>query len=167
MRRIQILTLAMLLCLVAVAPRAHVSARKQRLDPRACAPGEVIVKLRPNALALSPPDRAERLTRVRSLASENNRPVSDRPVESLVSDIASDRVSKLISGRGLDRVFVLKFDPNADLDSIIGELRSRDDVEYAEPNYRIKLGTVPANDPGFSSQWSLMNLGVGIDIVVD
>jgi subtilisin family serine protease len=144
-----------------------VSARRQRLDPRASAPGEVIVKLKQNALALSPPDRAERLARVRSLASENNRPVSDRPVESLVPDIASERVSKIISGRGLDRVFVLKFDPNADLDSIIDELRSRDDVEYAEPNYRIKLGTVTANDPDFSSQWSLMNLGLGIDIVVD
>jgi subtilisin family serine protease len=167
MQRIPILSLALLLCLVAVAPRASVSARKQRLDPRPCMPGEVIVKLRRNALALSPPDRAERLTRVRNLASDNNRPVSDRSVESLVSDFTSDRVSKIISGRGLDRVFVLKFDPNADLDSIIDELRSRDDVEYAEPNYRIKLGTVPANDPDFSSQWSLMNLGLGIDIVVD
>jgi subtilisin family serine protease len=159
MRRFQILAVALLLCLVAVAPRSRVAARKHRIDPRACAPGEVIVKLKLAARALSSPDRNERLARVQTLASEYDQLVTGRAPEALFSGVASGKVAEIISGRGLDRIFVLKFDPSADLDSIIDGLKSRDDVEYAEPNYRIKLGTFRPNDPDFGSQWSLFNQG--------
>ncbi|MEK6299090.1 MAG: S8 family serine peptidase [Acidobacteriota bacterium] len=159
MRRLQILTLAVLLCLISVAPRARVSAGKHRLDPRAYAPGEVVVKLKRGASALSSPDQAERLARVKTLASENHQLVSDRAPEPLLSFVADNSIGQIISGRGLDRVFVLSFDPGADLGLIIEDLRLREDVEYAEPNYRIKPSILLPNDPDFASQWSLLNQG--------
>lgn len=159
MRRFQILTLALLLCLVAVAPRSLVSARKHRIDPVACAPGEVIIKLKEGAAALSASDRVERLVRVQTLAGESHQLVSDRAAEPLLSEGASNRASEIITGRGLNRIFVLKFDPSADLDSIIDDLRSRADVEYAEPNYRIQPSAFVPNDPDFAIQWSLLNAG--------
>jgi subtilisin family serine protease len=159
MHRFQILTIALLLCLSAVAPRSLVGARKHRIDPRACAPGEVIVKLKQDAPALSTPDRGERITRIQTIASEYHQSAIDRATEPLFSGTTTARVAEIISGRGLDRVFVLKFDPSADLDSIIDGLRSRGDVEYAEPNYRITPGTFRPNDPSFAHQWSLLNQG--------
>ena len=160
MRRFQILTLALLLCLVAAAPRSSVSARRHRIDPAACAPGEVIVKLKQGAAALSASDRVERLARVQTLAGESHQLVSDRGAEALLlSEVANNRVGDILTGRGLNRIFVLKFDPSADLDSIIDDLRSRADVEYAEPNYRIKPSVLLPNDPDFSIQWSLLNAG--------
>ncbi len=157
MRRFQILTVALLLSLVAVAPRSPVAARKHRIDRGSCAPGEVIVKLKLGARALSSPYHNERLARIQTLASEYQ--VTDQAPEPIFSGAVSGRVAEIISGRGLDRVFVLKFDPSADLDSIIDGLKSRVDVEYAEPNYRIKLGSFRPNDPDFAHQWSLFNQG--------
>ena len=157
MRRIEFLTVSLFICLVAFAARSPVAARK--LQPRVGAPGQVIVKLKNDAPAISSPDRGERLARIQALASEYHELVSDRAAEPLLTGAASGRVAEIISGRGLDRVFVLKFDPSADLDSIIDGLRSRGDVEYAEPNYRIKLGTFLPNDPDFPQQWSLLNQG--------
>ena len=159
MRRYQILTLALFLCLGAVAPRSLVSARKHRLDPAAYAPGEVIIKLKEGAPALSSPDQASRIAHVQTLANEYHQLVSDRAPEALFSSVASGKVAGIIAGRGLDRIFVLKFDPGADLDSIIGKLKSRGDVEYAELNYRIKPAILLPNDVDFSSQWSLLNEG--------
>jgi subtilisin family serine protease len=159
MRRFQILTLALLLFLICIAPRARVSARKHRLDAGVCAPGEVIIKFKQSAAALSSSDRAERLARVQTLAGELHQLVSDRAPEPLLASIESKPVSEIISERGLDRVFVLKFDPSADLDSIIDDLKARGDVEYAEPNYRIRPSVLLPNDPDFSDQWSLFNQG--------
>jgi hypothetical protein len=53
-------------CLVAVAARSPVAARKHRIDPRAYAPGEVIVKLKNDAPAISSADRGERFARVQT-----------------------------------------------------------------------------------------------------
>lgn len=159
MRRFQILSVALLLCLIAVASRSPVAARKHRIDAGACAPGEVIVKLKLGAPALFSPDHGERLARIQTLASEYHQLAADRAAEPLFSGVLSGRMAEIISGRGLDRVFVLKFDSGADLDSIIDGLKSRGDVEYAEPNYRIKLGTFRPNDPDFAHQWSLLNEG--------
>lgn len=159
MRIFQILTLAMLLCLVAPAPRSSVSARKHRIDRAACAPGEVIVKLRQGASALSAADQVERLARVQTLAGEKHQLVSDRGAEPLVSEAANVRIRDIIAGRGLNRIFVLRFDAGADLDSIIDDLNSRADVEYAEPNYRVESSILVPNDPDFWNQWSLLNAG--------
>lgn len=159
MRRFQILAVALLLCLVALAPRSLVGARKHRIDPRACAPGEVIVKLKHDAQALRSPDRRERLARIQTLAGDYHQLAADRTTEPLFSGAVNGKVAEIISGRGLDRVFVLKFDPSADLESIIDRLKSRGDVEYAEPNYLIKPGTFTPNDPSFAHQWSLLNQG--------
>jgi subtilisin family serine protease len=66
----------------------------------------------------------------------------------------------MIAERGLDRVFVLKLDPGSDVRAKVSDLRAREEVEYAEPNYLIKLGAVIPNDPQFSRQWALFNTGI-------
>jgi subtilisin family serine protease len=74
---------------------------------------------------------------------------------------ADNRVGSIIQQRGLDRIFVLKPHPGADLETELKNLRSRSDVEYAEPNWKIELGGIP-DDPDFWKQWSLRNLGFGV-----
>lgn len=68
-------------------------------------------------------------------------------------------LGRIISDRGLDRVFVLKFDKEVDIAPIIAELERSGSVEYAEPNYLVKPGTVIPDDPNFNVQWGLNNVG--------
>jgi subtilisin family serine protease len=67
-----------------------------------------------------------------------------------------------IASSGLDRTFVLKYEPGADIDAIIRQLEADELVEYAEPNYLIELGGVIPDDPRFGDQWALRNLGIGV-----
>jgi subtilisin family serine protease len=60
-------------------------------------------------------------------------------------------------------VFVLKVDADADIQSLANQLRARDDVEYAEPNYLVSFGTTVPDDPQFSLQWALFNPGIYIN----
>ncbi|MGE5579276.1 MAG: S8 family serine peptidase [Bacillota bacterium] len=67
---------------------------------------------------------------------------------------------------------VLEVDKTADIAAVIDELRKNPDVEYAQPNYRLSVSSLPA-DPMFPQQWGLSNTGqevegvtgrVGVDI---
>ncbi|HXU37879.1 MAG TPA: S8 family serine peptidase [Blastocatellia bacterium] len=166
MRKARFLIIALILPLVLVCSGIRgsrtVSASKTGRQASNYAPGEVIVKLKPGASQLRSADQDERLMSVARLAGDTGGAASSRSAESLVRTAAMQRVSDIISGRGLDRVFVLKFDPSADVSSIVSELRALDAVEYAEPNYLIELGGVIPDDPSFYDQWSLVNLGAGI-----
>ena len=166
MDKARFLTIALILALVLVCPGIHisrtVSATKTGNRASNYARGEVIVKLKAGARELQPGSSDERLTTIARLAGDKGGPASSRSAETLVRGAAVQRVGEIISGRGLDRVFVLKFDPSADVDSIVGELRALDQVEYAEPNYLIEFGGVIPDDPGFFDQWSLFNFGTGI-----
>lgn len=158
MRKFQILALTLIFCVVAALPQARVSATRRQRDASAYAPGEIIVKLKANAREMSARDLDERAISIARVIGKND----DGPVDRAVgprTQAASERVEEVISRRGLDRIFVVKFDPSADVDSLIGELQSRGDVEYAEPNYRIKLGSVIPNDTRFFDQWGLKNWG--------
>lgn len=161
MNKTRFLTIALILTFVVASSGVRVSATKPRIRPANYAPGEVIVKLKPGASQLQPADRDERLMSIARLPG-NAGGDSGRSAEMLVGTVSNHRVSQIISERGLDRVFVLRFDPNSDVDSIVTDLRARDEVEYAEPNYLIKLGTVTPTDPQFSQQWALHNLGLGV-----
>lgn len=166
MRKARFLTIALILPLVLVCSGIRgsrtVSASKTGKQASNYAPGEVIVKLRPGASQLQLADQDERLMKIARLAGDKGGAASTRSAETLVRAAAMQRVTEIISGRGLDRVFVLKFDPSADVRSIVSELRALDEVEYAEPNYLIQLGGVIPDDPAFYDQWSLVNLGTGI-----
>jgi subtilisin family serine protease len=163
MRRARFLTFALILPLVFVAPRMHVSATRSHKTPSNYAPGEVIVKLKAAARQLQPVDQHERLMAIASLAGDQADASSQPWAEQLVGSTPNNRVGQIIFQRGLDRIFVLKVDPNTDIDSIVSQLRLQDEVEYAEPNYLVKFGSVVPDDPGFSQQWALLNLGVYVD----
>jgi len=158
MRRLQILTLSVILPLVVVAPHTQVFATK--VNPASnYAPGEIIVKLKPGASQLLTEGREQRLMSIARMAGEQTG-AAPGSAEQLVGTTSNLRVNQIINQRGLDRVFVIKLDPGTDIRSVLKELSARDEVEYAEPNYLIKLGTVIPNDPGFAQQWALLNTGV-------
>jgi len=136
----------------------RVLATKSPSRPANWAPGEVIVKLKQGAPQLQNAREDERLMTIARLAGEQGES-SGRSAEELVRSGSNERISQIISGRGLDRVFVLKLGAESDVPSIVSELRARDDVEYAEPNYLIELGAIP-NDPNFYQQWALLNNGI-------
>jgi subtilisin family serine protease len=156
MRNLRFLTFVAILPLVIAAPAMRVSATKSANRPSNYAPGEVIVKLKAGAPQLRTAGQDERLMTIARLAGEKD---AGSPAEQLVSTTSNQRVSQIITDRGLDRVFVLKLDPGADVREMVSALRARDDVEYAEPNYLIKLGSIP-NDPDFAQQWALFNNGI-------
>ncbi|HWC76728.1 MAG TPA: S8 family serine peptidase [Blastocatellia bacterium] len=155
MRRILITTFALMVCTVAAIPHAPISARTPRVE-RGYAPGEVIVKLR---------EPAADFDRIVGLASEGNIAQASLTVEvpePLARLTGPEPVNEIISRIGLDRTFVLKVDPGADIHELAARLRTDAGVEYAEPNYFIKLGSVIPDDPSFSIQWGLRNLGLGV-----
>ena len=60
----------------------------------------------------------------------------------------------------LDRVYVLQIDPSGKetLDDVVRAYARHPAVEYAEPDYYVKLCAVP-NDPLYPDQWALNRLG--------
>jgi subtilisin family serine protease len=163
MRKLQILIIALIVCLAAVSPAARISASKQNGRPASYAPGEVIVKLRQNAPQLQLADRLERDFSISRMAGENLSEPRARAAEPLVQIKTGNRLKQIISEHGIDRTFVLKLAPGVDVESAITELRSREDVEYAEPNYRIQPGSLIPNDPRFFDQWGLKNFGFSVN----
>jgi subtilisin family serine protease len=159
MRKFQVFTLTLIFCLVAASPQMRVSAIKRHSDSSAYAPGEIIVKLKESARGLSAADLNARAMSIAPVIGKRVDGPGGGAFQPLSQTAEKNRVEEIISRRGLERIFVLTVDRDADIDSLIGELQSRDDVEYAEPNYRIKLGSVTPNDPRYYDQWGLKNWG--------
>src|SRR5204863_1638538 len=126
MRKARFLIIALVLPLVLVCSGIRgsrtVSASKTGKQASNYAPGEVIVKLKPGARELQNADQDERLMSIARLAGDKGGAASTRSAETLVRTAAMQRVSEIITGRGLDRVFVLKFASSADVRSIVSEL---------------------------------------------
>ncbi len=171
MRKIQLLIITLAICLPSLTMQIPVSASKHKRNPSAYAPGEVIVKLKQgiDSFTLADKERHNRAL-ARSIGETNGRlrdedivPMAVRPNQDANRDANRDanldRIDEIISRRGLDRTFVLHFDRNADIDSIIERLRADDRVEYATPNYRVTPGSLRPDDPAFIRQWALLNLG--------
>ena len=158
MVKARFLTIVVIVPLLIALPAARVSATKSHRASN-YAPDEVIVKLKPGAPQLRLSAGNERLMSVARLTGDRD-PAS--PAEPLVGDTPNQRIGQIIANRGLDRVYVLKLEPGADVQAAVNELRERDDVEYAEPNYLVQLGTIIPNDPEFSKQWSLRNIGISV-----
>jgi subtilisin family serine protease len=156
MFKARFLTCALILPLLMAVPAMRVSATKTR-GASNYAPDEVIVKLKAGAPQLRVAGRDDRLMTISRLAGEQD---GKLPAEQLVGSTSNQRIGQIITDRGLDRVFVLKLEPGSDVSATVRELRGRDEVEYAEPNYLIKPGTVIPNDPQFSQQWALFNNGI-------
>ncbi|MCI0486323.1 MAG: S8 family serine peptidase [Blastocatellia bacterium] len=168
MRKLHLVILTLALCLPSIALQAPVSAKKPRhkdfflTDPSTYAPGEVVVKLKEGARHFALPDGGEHLMTVARSIGERAGRMRERAVEPLALPARNKRLNEILARRGLDRTFVLRFDPEADMDSIIAELKSDEEVEYAHPNYRVKPGSIIPDDPNFNKQWALRNLGIGV-----
>lgn len=163
MRKLSILTLALLLCLATVAPRAQVTAKRSQPDPKTYVPGQIIVKLWGDAPELQYADPLERETAIAQMTPLSAASTAGRRAEPLLAAANHGRMDQVIRDRGLDRVFVLNLGEGADLEAALAELRARPDVEYATPNYRIVPGTTVPNDPRFFDQWGLKNYGFLVD----
>ena len=126
MRRLLLLTVALALCLTTIPRQVRVSSSAARRDPSLFRAGEVIVKFKQGAAALQAHDQKHRAISVASLASESSSIRQD--AEPLVNVTTSDRVGEIITQNGLDRVFVLKFDPSLDVESVVHNLAGRDEL---------------------------------------
>jgi subtilisin family serine protease len=162
MRRLAVLTLVLLLGVAAVAPRAKLNTRSKR-DPKPYASGQVIVKLTPDSPALQFGDVLEREFAVGGMAITAARSSARPKVEAVAPLMLQSRIGKIVSERGLDRVYVVNVGDDADIESAVAELRDRPDVEYAEPNFRIVPGSIIPDDPRFFDQWGLKNFGFPFD----
>jgi len=169
MHKMRIAFLPLLIALVTVAPQPRASRAEAMRERTGRAAGEIIVKLREGATTPSrndaPPEPGsgdgQMLALARSMG-ERAAHAAARSAEPLVARALDRKMAAIISRRGLDRVFVLRFDSGADIDSAIAELKASPEVEYAEPNYKVVPGSVTPNDPGFELQWGLENLGQGV-----
>jgi subtilisin family serine protease len=160
MHRSTIALAAVFAILLAMTPQARPSSPVVRSSPSR----EVIVKLKDSAHLIATGDDRQYQDKMMAAArfigqSRARQKLSS--IERLSYDLPPIR--DIVSRNGLDRTFLLRFDGGDDIDSIIADLRSDPEVEYAEPNYRIEVSSVIPNDPGFRDQWALRNLGVGID----
>ncbi|MEW5901938.1 MAG: peptidase S8, partial [Acidobacteriota bacterium] len=60
-------------------------------------------------------------------------------------------------------VYLIKFTDYYSVQEMVGALRENPDVEYAEPNFTVRLAVHP-NDPLFSYQYALNNTGQDIGL---
>lgn len=163
MHKLRGLILLLTICLLVVLPRARVTAVSPAQTRQYCAPGEIIIKLKESTRDLAVKNSGDRLMRVARNVGEAVSGSSVGEIEPLTSFPTNIKVSEIISRRGLDRIFVLKYPPDTNLDALISELSANEQVEYAHPNYRIKTATILPDDPSFEEQWGLRNLGIGVD----
>jgi len=68
------------------------------------------------------------------------------------ASVASLRPFALVPG-----LHHVKLAPGVTLESALAQYRARSDVEYAEPNYIVKINNLP-NDPGFPSNGGSITL---------
>ncbi|HVF88653.1 MAG TPA: S8 family serine peptidase [Blastocatellia bacterium] len=171
MHKIRIAFLPLIIALVVIAPQPRASRAEAVKERAGRAAGEIVVKLKQGALAPSsneaspePPGYGEgrRMLALARSMGERAAHAHARSAEPLVSGATDRDMAAIISRRGLDRVFVLRFEAGADIDSAIAELKASPEVEYAEPNYKVVPGSVTPNDPEFELQWGLQNRGQGV-----
>jgi thermitase len=126
-------------------------------------PGQVIVKLKADRdiTTAGLPDRVQQLVRASGIESEA------KSIKPFIEAAPAGKLAEIVARRGLDRICVLKFDPATNIDSVIEKLEASGRVEYAEPNYLVKLGgqfiKQPVNDPDFLQQWGLSNPGFNVN----
>ncbi len=162
MRKLRGLTLLLTLLLLIVLPRARVTAVSPAQPRQDRAPGEIIIKLKESARDFTAENSYEQLMLVARNVGEEAAGLSASRVEPLAPLTIGGEAREIISRRGLDRIFVLKYAPDTDADSLIAELSANEQVEYAHPNYRIKPASIIPDDPVFEQQWGLRNLGIGV-----
>lgn len=67
------------------------------------------------------------------------------------------RMDELDTQYGMDRAYILRFDPTKNVKEFVAHVSISPDVEIAEPNYLYRLSGTP-NDSLFPSQWHLPDI---------
>lgn len=135
-------------------------------------PGEILLKLKSNAVITQTQDLDKGVLGVPSIDKLNKE----------YGATWAEKVFDTVSEGDASRVYQLELPHNADIEKIIKEYAADSNVEYAEPDYQIKLGPMPEkkkgtwdflkdlfkkqgkqsgiipNDPGFSKQWGLAKI---------
>jgi subtilisin family serine protease len=166
MHILRLVSIAITLCLLGAVPREPAARVEAARGPLPYAPGEVIVKLKPDAIPaaiMAEGGGGGQLLSLARAAGERAVGRAADSVEPLAPVGTNARLARIISDSGLDRTFVLRFSPDADVHAIVESLRAGGAVEYAEPNYHVKLGSVTPDDPRFADQWGLINLGLSVE----
>jgi subtilisin family serine protease len=171
MRKIFILSIALALCSTSLFSFQPAAASKP--VGYASARGEIIVRLKENAgdfftsrqsnqTSLQNNQLMDFAQVVAESAGELRETNLQDTVQPLVPAMADGNIGEIVTRFGLDRTFVLQFDESQDVEEILGNLRANPAVEYAEPNAKIETGSMVPNDPGFTQQWGLRNLGLSV-----
>ncbi|MEK6984396.1 MAG: S8 family peptidase [Nanoarchaeota archaeon] len=130
-------------------------------------PGQVIVKLKDNNINLKElsneaeksHDGLESLKTKYKLASMKKLSVvSDNPPAPRIQNSRAQANIESFRNWGLDRIYLLSMKDDADMHTVIRELSNNPAVEYAEPNYIVRINAVP-NDPNFGLLYGLHNTG--------
>jgi RHS repeat-associated protein len=62
----------------------------------------------------------------------------------------------------MNRVDLVEIDKSDDIDKTVAELKKDPDVEYAQPNYKLDITSIPT-DARFQEQWGLSNSGQEVE----
>ena len=89
------------------------------------------------------------------------RPSATTAAKNSITTLHGLTAKKEITGIG---TLLFKLPQGQDVDAVVNRLKDDPSVEYAEPNYYAYPAATP-NDPAFSSQWGLNNVGQTIGSV--
>ena len=64
----------------------------------------------------------------------------------------------IVEDRDMSQLYLISFDPEKDVEKVVADIAGLDVVEYAEPNYIVKVQSTDGwgnNDPLYAQQWGL------------
>jgi len=122
--------------------------------------GELILKLKDQASLSQSGAVSSAWGLISSVCGENSA-AEIRPL--LTTEPQRDGIASIFAAHGIDRTYVVRLNPGWDVTWAIARLEASGLVEFAEPNRKVKLGSVMPNDPDFQDQWALLNRGYPID----
>lgn len=129
--------------------------------------GEMLVKFKSNNVA-----RVSNRARGAKITSDN------KTLETILSSIGAESMEQLmpltgnvvhrapmrgingdiVEDRDMSQLFLISFDPKNDVEKAVADLSELDVVEFAEPNYIVKVQSSDGwgqNDPLYAQQWGL------------
>ncbi|WP_298777896.1 S8 family serine peptidase [uncultured Polaribacter sp.] len=121
---------------------------------------EIIVLLKPEAFANKTINLSSKRSAKELIGLEQFDKVSQKVKATEVNYTLkqSFKYPKKAKKLGLDRFVTIKISENSDIESIMKEYQSLDNVELVEPNYITKAEIAP-NDPLYYRQWAANNTG--------
>jgi len=115
--------------------------QKKQEEP-SYAPGEIIIKFKEDSNILTELQASEYISNTLSKKSS----VSINKVERII------KTNTIEDTYGLNRLFILYFEEEANVEELIQNYESDLNIEYIEPNYIYQTSFIP-NDPRFYNQW--------------